>query len=104
MAQASSTPTPEGDTLAEENALVARARSTLAGDPAATLVAVGEHARRYPGGELAPERDYLRVSALRRLHRTGEAKARGRAYLVMYPSSPYAPAVRDILSELGSAP
>jgi len=91
----------EGDPLAAESALVTRARQALASDPAAALAAVDEHARRFPRGELAPEREYVRISALRRLGRTDEVRARATRYLTTYGSSPYAPAVRKILSEVG---
>lgn len=90
------------DTLAEESALIGRARANLASSPGLTLAAVDEHARRFPRGELAPEREYLRVSSLRRLGRNDEARARGRGYLSTYPSSPYAPSVRRILAELAA--
>ena len=62
-----STKVTEVGTLAEESALVGRARKALGTDPASALATVEEHARRFPHGELAPERDYVRVSALRRL-------------------------------------
>jgi len=62
---------------------------------------VADHAKRFPRGELAPEREYLRVKALRRLGRTNEARDRAKAYLATFPTSPYAPAVRSLLTELG---
>jgi hypothetical protein len=101
--------TPRGTTqvapasdLAAENTLIGRARASLATSPAASLAAVDEHARRFPRGELAPEREYLRVSALRSLGRHDEARTRARSYLATYPKSPHAAAVRSILAELGS--
>jgi len=103
---APSTPAPLANAvaesnLAEESTLVARARANLAPSPAASLDAVEEHARRYPRGELAAEREYLRVSALRRLGRNDEARTRGQRYLTAFPASPYTSAVRTILTELG---
>jgi len=103
---APSTPAPaasasEGTNLAEESVLVARARTNLAPRPAAALDAVEDHARRFPRGELAAEREYLRVSALRRLGRNDEARTRGQRYLTAFPTSPYTSAVRTILTELG---
>ena len=87
--------------LAEESALVGRARTNLASSPALALAAVDEHARRFPRGELAAEREYLRVSALRRLGRKDEARTHGQRYLTLFPTSPYTSAVRTILAELG---
>jgi hypothetical protein len=95
-------PAPSADTLAEESALIGRARSTLGSNPAASLSVVEEHARRHPSGELAPEREYLRLSALRRLGRIDEARTNARSYLVRYPSSPYVPTVKTMLGELES--
>lgn len=87
-------------TLANESALIGRARSEVASDPSSSLAAIDEHARKFPQGELTPEREYLRISALHRLGRDGEARTRGRAYLVRFASSPYAPVVRKLLVEL----
>jgi hypothetical protein len=80
--------------------LIEKARGSLDANPAVALAGIDEHARRFPRGQLAPEREYLRVRALRRLGRVDEAKARARAYLVTFPSSPHTAAVRKILSEL----
>lgn len=88
-----------GDTLAEESAIIGRARATLASNPSATLLAVDEHTRRFPRGELGSEREYLRISALRRLGRVDEAKTHAKSYLAKYPSSPQAPAVKIFLAE-----
>jgi len=87
------------DDLAEESAIIGRARGTLASNPSATLAAVDEHARRFPRGELGSEREYLRISALRRAGRVDEAKTYARSYLAKYPSSPQAPAVKTFLAE-----
>ena len=92
---------PAEDTLAAESALVGRARATLEPTPAAALALLEDHARRFPRGELAAERDFLRIKALRRVDRSDEARERARTYATKYPSSPYAPAVRTILAELG---
>lgn len=89
------------DTLAAENALIRTARSQLDTAPADALASLEEHARRFPTGALAPERDYLFVKALRRLGRVDEARTRARVYAKKHPSSPYTPAVQTILGELG---
>ena len=93
-------PSPSADTLAEESALIARARATSVSNPGASLGAIDEHARRFPHGELAPEREYVRLGLLRRLGRHDEARARGQSYLGRYPSSPYVPAVKNMLAEV----
>lgn len=90
------------DTLGAESALVAKARANVDRDPAAALAALDEHARRFPNGELAPERDFLAIKALKREGRVDEARQRARAYATKHPSSPYAPAVQAILRELGA--
>jgi hypothetical protein len=92
---------PRESNLAEESALISRARTELASSPAQTLATIDDHARRFPRGELAAEREYLRVSALRRLGRNDEARTRGQRYLTLFPTSPYASSVRTILRELG---
>lgn len=51
--------------LREERLLLEKARSALAaGDSVAALAAVERHARRFPSGQLAEERDCLRIGAL----------------------------------------
>jgi hypothetical protein len=88
------------DTLAEELLLIEKARGGLDANPTVALASIDEHARRFPRGQLAPEREYLRLRALRRMGRVDEAKTRARAYLTSFPSSPHAAAVRQMLSEL----
>lgn len=93
-------PRREQDSLTAESALVGRARTRLETDPAGALASLEEHARTFPNGELAPERDFLTVKALRRVGRTDDARTKARAFLKRYPSSPYAGSVRNVLSEL----
>jgi hypothetical protein len=58
-------PAPSADTLAEESALLATARSALAsGDSRAALRALGDHATRFPRGVLSAERRALTAMAL----------------------------------------
>ncbi len=87
------------DNLAEENALITRARQALASEPELALREAEAHARKFPHGALEMERDSVRMNALRRLGRQGEAKAAARRFLSAYPSSPYAAAAREILRE-----
>jgi hypothetical protein len=62
---ASDAATVSADALAEESALLATARSSLAsGDPKAALRALGDHATRFPRGVLSSERRALTAMAL----------------------------------------
>jgi hypothetical protein len=72
-----------------EGALLLRARQELASDPAGTLALTDEHARRFPGGTLAPEREVLAIEALVRLGRTPDARARLAAFHDRFPQSPH---------------
>lgn len=68
-------PAPPG-TLAEELALMDDARAALArGDVPATLLALDQHAARFPSGTLAREREVVRVTALCVAGREDEAVA-----------------------------
>jgi hypothetical protein len=89
------------DTLGAESALVEKARPLVDSRPADAIATLEEHTRRFPSGELAPEREYLLVRALRRAGRIEEARRHARAYAGRFPSSPYAPAMRGIVEELG---
>ncbi len=90
---------PQADDLTEENAILGRARVNLAMRPEVSLKDAEEHARRFPRGALAMERDSMHMSALKRLGRLDEAKTEARRFLASYPTSPYTPAARAILSE-----
>jgi hypothetical protein len=78
------------DALAREIALVDAARGDLAGAPARALVALDAHRREFPRGQLAAEREFLAVEALRRMNRLAEARARAAELEARYPSSSYA--------------
>jgi hypothetical protein len=64
-------------------------------------VLLDEHRRHHPRGELAAEREFLTIKALRRTGRVDEARERARSYPARYPTSPYTPSVQGILAELG---
>ena len=84
--------------LAEEKALVQRARMALArGDGASALAATEEHRRRFLQGTLSEERDALHVQALVDLKRLPEAKAAAQAFHGAYPDSLFAPVVDGAL-------
>ncbi|HJL18287.1 MAG TPA: hypothetical protein RMH99_21665, partial [Sandaracinaceae bacterium LLY-WYZ-13_1] len=95
----------EGDApadLPEEHRLIRAARRALPAEPAAALARVREHARRFPSGLLAEERELLRVSALAALDRRVEARRVAAAFARRWPSSAYAARVRELAG--GDAP
>jgi hypothetical protein len=83
-------PASNADTLAREIALVDAARANLGSAPARALTALDAHRREFPRGQLAAEREFLAVEALRRLDRIAEARARAAELEARYPSSSYA--------------
>ena len=90
----SSTVDPEG-ALTAETRLIGNANAALqAGDAARALSLLDEHARRFPGGVLAEERDAERVLALCAAGRTSDARARAERFLRERPRSALAPKVR----------
>ena len=70
-----------------EAALLFGARKAMPSQPMAALQLLEQHAARFPDGLLAPEREVLRIQALRRLGRTAEADQRMRAFQARYPDS-----------------
>jgi hypothetical protein len=90
-------PKPSVDTLAEENALLDPVRGRVDADPAGVLAAADAHRKKFPSGQLAADREYLAVRALKKLGRDDEAKTRGDAFLTRFPQSPYAMYVRKLI-------
>jgi len=91
---------PTEDGLTREAKWLAQAHATLASDPGTTLRLLDEHARLFPNGQMADERELLAVDALRRLGRKTEARTRGEAMLAKNPSGLYADRVRALLAPL----
>ncbi len=60
------------------------------------LVLVGEHARRYPNGLLAEEREALRVRSLAAAGRTEEARRAAATFAAHFPRSVLVPKLRDL--------
>jgi hypothetical protein len=88
-------PLPSPSTLAEEVGLLRAAQSALnGGDHELALSRLSEHARRFPNGSMAEERDAARVLALCRAGRMDEARALAQRFLRERPSSPLAARVR----------
>ena len=87
------------DALAGEAKLLNQAHDVMATDPRKALAIAGEHAKRYPHGQLAAERELILVQALVKLGRAREAEARGRALRKSTPNSIYGERLDTILHE-----
>lgn len=80
--------------LSRERSMIERARMASARlDPAGALAALEEHARSFPRGRLAEEREVLAVGALADLGRPAEAEVRAARFRRRHPSSVSLPAV-----------
>jgi hypothetical protein len=76
------------DTLDAEQRLLDTARAALVQQrPDAALEALQQHAKGYPAGQLAEERDALEVQALWKVGRDAEARSKGAAFRRRYPQS-----------------
>jgi len=84
------------DALLREAELLEKARMGVARDPAGALRALEDHRASFPGGQLTAEREYLAIDALARLGRHAEARARAKAFVARFPSSPFAERARRI--------
>lgn len=78
------------DTLAEEEALLERARRAAASSPSEALSLLRQHQRRFPSGQLAAERQFLSVDVLTRLGDRAGAERQTEALIRQYPKSVYA--------------
>ncbi len=85
-------------TLAEEQALVDRARAALSrGRAADAKAATDEHARRFPRGSLSEEREVLAIQALLGEGNREGAKARADRFRKAYPRSVFMPSVERLV-------
>jgi hypothetical protein len=90
--------------LAEERTLLDAARAAVEReDGPGALAATEEHARKYPGGVLAQEREAIAVRALLLLGRIAEARARVSRFQASFPDSLLLPALESSV-EAASAP
>ena len=80
---AEDSPAPRKDTLLAELTLLERARASLDRDPASTLAVLGDHARLFPAGKLAVERELMALDALQRLGRTASERERAQRLLAV---------------------
>jgi hypothetical protein len=85
------------DALAGEAKLLNQAHDAMSSDPRRALAIASEHAKRYPHGQLAAERELILVQALVKLGRDREAEARGRALRKSAPNSIYGERLDTIL-------
>jgi hypothetical protein len=80
--------------LAREHALLEAARSAVSrGQGGAALASLDEHARAFPGGRLAQEREVLTIQALMQTGRHADARARGESFRRRFPKSMLLPVV-----------
>ncbi len=102
LAPAKAPASAHDDDLQNERVLVEMARSALArGQPAQALDAANRHAAKFPGGQLAEERESIAIHALAAAGRKVEARLRGEAFKKRYPKSIFLPGVETVM---GSAP
>lgn len=87
--------------LAAERALLDDARQSLAtGHPDYALTALERHAAKHPAGQLAEERDALRIRALAATNRADDARRRAGEFRRAHPRSIFLPAVDATLRTL----
>ncbi|AKV00021.1 hypothetical protein AKJ09_06684 [Labilithrix luteola] len=80
--------------LAAERRLLAVARTALGrSNGADAMASCDEHARQFPKGELAEEREAIAIQALVQSQRVDEARARANRFRQSYPKSILLPAV-----------
>ncbi|HSO32355.1 MAG TPA: hypothetical protein VLT33_07565 [Labilithrix sp.] len=85
--------------LAAEQTLIDTSRSALArGRASDALRAADDHARQFPRGRLAEERETMAIQALLLLGRRGDAEARAQRFHKAYPGSLYGNAVDALLA------
>ncbi|MDC0676257.1 hypothetical protein [Sorangium atrum] len=95
-APASASP-PSAGAAETEVQLLHRAQDALAADAGSSFALTVEHARRFPTGALAQEREIIAIRALLALGRAAEARARAASLLERFPGSAY----RGRLESLG---
>lgn len=93
-------PLEDAEHLAQEVALVDRARAALArGDATGALAALDEYEAGFSRRKFAPEALYLRMEALLRTGRSDAAHGVAEALVQSYPTSPHAARARQVLGE-----
>lgn len=98
------TPSASGaSSLSVESTLLEQARREMRVAPAVALQIAGEHARRFPRGQLAAERSLIQVEALHRLGRDAEARRLAASLADGASGGLYRERLRQLLGE-GAAP
>ncbi len=87
------------DRLSAEVLLLSQARALVNDDPDGALALLNRHARQFPGGALAMEREVLVIEALARSGRTSDARARARELLAASPGAIYAARLQRIVGK-----
>lgn len=95
--RASTSAVPSDDPDAEVK-LLQRAQALLQNEPTQTLALCAEHARRFPGGLLAEEREVLAIEALMGTGHADEARARADRFAAAYPSSTHLQRIHTVLA------
>lgn len=90
---------PEPTDLAAEASLLRRAQDALRSSPADALAFTDEHARRFPRGALAQEREVMAIEALTKLGRQGEAEKRAARFVRTYPESTHRARIDTLLGK-----
>lgn len=85
---------PEGEVK-----LLGAAQDALRSDPAKALALCNEHAKKYPGGNVAQEREVIAIEALMKMGNRPAAKARADRFNAAYPGSSHARRIATILGE-----
>jgi hypothetical protein len=89
------------ESLAAERRVLDEAQRALAdGRSAAAFEALAEHARMFPRGRLAEEREGLWIRALARAGRMDEARDRATRFRAIYPHSILLPAIDETLGTI----
>jgi hypothetical protein len=78
---------PAAKAQLSESELVELARKSVTGDPRNALSLVQEHHRRFAGGPLSEEADFIEIEAMKRLGRFEEARALDDRFRKRYPTS-----------------
>jgi hypothetical protein len=81
----------------DELSVLHQAQAALRRNPAEALALSARHAREFPGGALAQEREVIAIDALLRLGRRDEATSRAQRFAARYPGSAHAQRVAQLL-------
>lgn len=81
----------------DELSVLHQAQAALRRNPAEALALSARHAREFPGGALAQEREVIAIDALLRLGRIDEGTARAQRFTARYPGSAHAQRVDQLL-------